>query len=532
MPLDTQDARNALEAHVPRILVLLCSDLATAVSGLGPSEIQKRLAGTNSGVEVRFVDNLCQRPSAIGCSVDEDADRLVLGFCTVQYSEFEAQTHAKRAGFDPLGIQMVSLGLGNGRSVRTLREFDLLAMPLLRAAVARANAFAGSQPENAKARLPSLAQPVSRRGLFTLLPVFYDTAPTIDRVRCVAFRGCGRCVEACPRDALTRDSKGIAVNRSACVSCGVCAEACPQRAVEFPGSSADEIEAQVSAFLEEEPPPAIAFVCRDAAGPLPEGWMPVPVACVGMIPVTAIMQAIAGGAPTIALSRCTESCPANLEELISHRVEYCRLLLRSLGEQYERVVFLKNSGQGQAQPPSVLAPLSLPKDEQLVRIFGAGAAARAVQCISAVYGVDTLTLEHPGSPLGLVEIDRETCTACHVCTAVCPTGALTSDTKDGTRTILFHPSLCSACGDCHSRCPERAAHAITCTAVTDLAQLSWGPRVAFAEEEVRCERCRKPFATRRMLARLAAVLGNDYDRQSMGRLCGDCRGATLTSGPC
>ena len=435
--------------------------------------------------------------------------------------------HARRAGFDPLGIQMVSLGTAGGGRGRPSPAPDARAALLLRAAVARVSAFPGSRPENAKPKLPPTGQSISRRALFTLPPFFYDTVPTIDRALCVAPRGCGRCAAACPCDAPTREAEGIAVNRTACASCGVCVEACPQRAVEFPGASADEIEAQISAFLEEESPPAIVFTCRNATGPVPDGWMPVQVACVGMVPVSAMLQTLAGGAPAIALSRCAEGCPAELEGAIEHRVEYCRLLLQSLGEPTERVLFLGVSGQSEGEPPSIPGSRPVAKGEKSVRKLGAGAAARAVRRIAAQHDVDTLVLDHPGSPLGAVEIDPETCTGCGACVAACPTDALTSDRTDGTRTIPFDASLCNACGDCYSQCPERVAGAIAYAAVTDLARLSEGPRVAFADEEVRCERCHKPFASRRMLDRLAHVLGDDYNRRSMGRLCGDCRAATL-----
>jgi pyruvate formate lyase activating enzyme len=52
-------------------------------------------------------------------------------------------------------------------------------------------------------------------------------------LRCI---GCGACVDACPRKALSRAADGaIAVDRGACSGCGGCADACPSGALELLG---------------------------------------------------------------------------------------------------------------------------------------------------------------------------------------------------------------------------------------------------------------------------------------------------------
>lgn len=47
--------------------------------------------------------------------------------------------------------------------------------------------------------------------------------------------GCGACVEACPRHALTLTSEGIVTDKQKCILCGQCAEACPALAIEISG---------------------------------------------------------------------------------------------------------------------------------------------------------------------------------------------------------------------------------------------------------------------------------------------------------
>jgi formate hydrogenlyase subunit 6/NADH:ubiquinone oxidoreductase subunit I len=40
-------------------------------------------------------------------------------------------------------------------------------------------------------------------------------------------QGCDKCVDACPRSALTSTGQGVALERDRCLSCSHCAEACP-----------------------------------------------------------------------------------------------------------------------------------------------------------------------------------------------------------------------------------------------------------------------------------------------------------------
>ena len=47
-----------------------------------------------------------------------------------------------------------------------------------------------------------------------------------------ACTGCGRCVNVCPRGAITLNDAGKAVvNTGACVGCGVCTQVCPTGAI-------------------------------------------------------------------------------------------------------------------------------------------------------------------------------------------------------------------------------------------------------------------------------------------------------------
>jgi len=46
-------------------------------------------------------------------------------------------------------------------------------------------------------------------------------------------KGCGVCVDVCPRNAISMQNKKAFINQSLCTSCQVCIKACPMRAIQF-----------------------------------------------------------------------------------------------------------------------------------------------------------------------------------------------------------------------------------------------------------------------------------------------------------
>jgi heterodisulfide reductase subunit A len=70
----------------------------------------------------------------------------------------------------------------------------------------------------------------------------------VDRDRCSA---CLTCVRTCPFGAPRMDEEGRGrIDPELCQACGKCAAACPGRAISLPGSTAEDLEARVTAALE------------------------------------------------------------------------------------------------------------------------------------------------------------------------------------------------------------------------------------------------------------------------------------------
>lgn len=508
-----------------RTLVLLCQDLEENAPALDLDTLAKGLSGDAGTIQMQVVKDLCRQPRTISrLAKNAQAERLVLGLCTSDYPESEVQARARQADLDPVGVQILDLAEGTDvePSLRIAR-----ASAILNAAIARAEAFAGSYPENLKVSLFQSQQRVSRRAFLTLPPVTYTTVPRIDRRSCAAGDGCDQCVRACPFSALeTTESGSVQVNRAACQSCGVCLAVCPHRAVSFPGWSAEEIEAQVSTLLRSSldagSDPAIAFVCKSFSSPVEGDWLPVRVSCIGEVPVSAVLQTLAHGARAVALSPCGDGCPTSGADVGLGQVDYCQSLLRLMDDSPERVQFLGSESHG-STPPGPRAGESGEVSEETIELFGRGLVADAVIKLAAQRQAHEIVLEHPYSPLGLVEVDGETCTGCGTYASMCPTRALVSKQDPGSMTLVFDASLCTGCGQCAEVCPEAEVGALRTSLTTSLKEIYESGQTLFQDSLARCTRCGTTIASQSLLTRITTLLDDSHQAKIATTLCLTCR---------
>jgi ferredoxin len=519
-----------------KMLVLLCTDLENLGHGLDLEEVRKWLQEMVPAVHVQVVPDLEHRTSEIASFVASNgAVRLVLGLCPGKYPVAEVQVQARKAGLDPLGVEVVNLGayaaLAHPRPQATEKAKSLLA-----AAVARARAFPGSRPENVKPYLPAA---VSRRSLFTLSLLEYRPVPSIQRDRCTAERGCQLCIQACPREALGVADGRIWLEKPRCENCGLCLTACPREAIQFPGYAPVQWEAQIRTLVSIGDPlgvdtrldPAmddieqrgILFTCQRA--PEPEGachasWMPVQLPCVGMAPPSWFLAPLLMGATAVGVLPCNGECPMGQDEVIAGRVAYCQEFLQLIGAPAGLVRLSPAldqfpEGNGNEETRFLRENGFLHKD-----------MAHVLLRLAEEYNVPSgVALEHPHSPLGIVEVREDVCTGCGMCAMACPTDALDFEQTDGSISLTFDAALCTACGQCLPRCPEAERGAIRLSRRTDLERLRQGRVCVYREEMTRCIACGAPFAPGKMIERIKELLGSEYTTTTtlLTRYCPSCR---------
>lgn len=536
---DTGLKRDISLSMEPHCAVLLSRRLSTM--GLDLTALRDWLQSTLPGVVVHIMPDSGPRGSEIGGFLGESgAERLVLGLVRGEYSAVEVQTQARKAGLDPLGVQVLDLD-AKAALLGPEQVSQARARLLLAGSVAKARAFSGTRPEHAKAGL-SLA--TSRRALFSLAIREYSVVPSVLSARCAADRGCRRCVEACPRGALLLRGQQVELNRARCESCGVCLSACPWDALECPGQSFSELEACVAALLDpalaDLSPRGVLFACQRTGTAFedavrqgfryPTGWLPVVVPCTGMLSPLLLLRAIALGAAGVGIVPCGEQCPFQQDAVVEQRVSFCRDLLARMGASPDQVKLLPLEGNQAtlwAIPPLPSVSHGAPLPGQAPASAGAlRAGVEALLALVRMHGAPSdLSFEHAQSPLGIVELDARRCTGCEACSSACPSGALANSREGNTVSLSFDARLCTGCELCVPRCPEEGRTVLRVRRSVDVHQLAQGRSIIYTDQKLRCHACGAPVASTALLARIAELLGNDYAALdgTIARYCSDCR---------
>jgi ferredoxin len=281
------------------------------------------------------------------------------------------------------------------------------------------------------------------------------------------FSTCTKCVDASPEtmslvDGLPTFENGVGVEAAACVG------ACPTEAFHLTDFSTTEF---FFSFLESK----VRLISPKLNVP-----------CLSVLSVEHfIALALASDEPiTLDLSAYEES--SQLYEILMERIEEANFVLASLGEKRlesnsHDTVEVKPKEQRESHRREFLSQASVKGVLKQKRNFDAlveegelkrFALEKAViakireKSLPDKKKIFLTTLRHSNAPESfdiLAEEDisfasqkfvEESCTNCQICYRICPTGALSSDTKFSK--IMFDAMLCVKCHLCHDVCEPDA----------------------------------------------------------------------------
>jgi ferredoxin len=359
-------------------------------------------------------------------------------------------------------------------------------------------------------------------------------------------RGCTRCIDACPAEAIVSFGEQVQVNPYLCQGGGICATACPTGAITYAYPRAADLLAGIRGMLRTYRDqggrhPVVLF--HDASGArllaeelseaMPEQVLPVAVEEIGSIGFDAWFVTLAYGADRVLLLT-TDGTPAQVIEAAQQQLVTARALLAGMGYDEGSVRFVNAD-----QPAEALAALTHPPFEHVRRPGGfdapddkRGRLRLAIEHLrsQAPAPKRSIALE-PGAPFGEVRVDVKACTLCMACVSACPTHALLDGR--GLPQLNFREWNCVQCGLCERTCPEDA---ITLNArfLFDIDARE-KPRALHAEEPFCCVVCGKPFATRSMLEVMNRKLAGHWmfqneDARRRLQMCEDCRVRDLFGG--
>ena len=165
---------------------------------------------------------------------------------------------------------------------------------------------------------------------------------------------CGACAKVCPYSAIKVDIKaktGAQITAAACAGCGTCAAECKFGAITMQHFNDEQITAQISAALSEEPEKKIiSFLCNwcsyaggDLAGVSRLQYPPnnrfIRTMCSGRVSEDFVMYAFENGAPMVLVSGChINDCHyINANHQTQKRMERLWERMKKLGIRPERL---------------------------------------------------------------------------------------------------------------------------------------------------------------------------------------------------
>lgn len=509
--------RSGNELAAFRTAILVCGDLSLDLKAL-----QERVASVFPEGVFQKLPRLCKRPGALGDFLRRHpAHHVVLGLCHPPSNLGALQTEARKAGVDPLGMEIRVLPSGSEKTA-----IDHAAL-LLIAAAARAQRYPGSRPQQIR---PHFSRELDRRALLHLSWLFYEGVPWVDRERCAAEQGCRVCQRVCPYEAWRWTDGWPELDKESCQTCGLCLVSCPRGAIVNPRWTPEQLEAEIRTLLDPRIGDlslrGLVFYCQRAdvesiqAHP---SWLKVAVPCVGMLPPSWLLAPLVLGAGAVRISPCPGGCAHHLEERWEGIMRFCHRVLAQLGLSEDRI---RVGGDLLQSPPEGIGRI------EAEGLFLPQEPARVFQLLAEACRCTELSLTDPFSPLGQVYIDPDVCTGCARCAQICPTGALGLEEEALRQRWTFDAVRCVACEECLLTCPERARDAIRIARGVDLQRWHRG-RVSIHETEImRCIRCGQPIATTTMLNWIESRLGEENPMliRYLKQYCATCRQALASTG--
>jgi len=358
----------------------------------------------------------------------------------------------------------------------------------------------------------------------SLLGLALDSAPSTralpELCKRVRFRKstCRTCCDVCPEDAIALDP-GPTISGS-CSDCGLCEIACPMEALRNELRTDQLLLAEARSLRSQES-------TRDRGKVLSVGchWAElkngagVRVPCLGRVSENIVLGAALLGFDELVLikGRCVECRWKQGEQLLTHSISRSRALLemggfngisitveerpRSNENALPRRELFASIGRSLRkqmavvlhQPETTIREM-LEKDPE--RETCAAPRREHLRALLRQAPLDNrMTEQTEGLRWAKVMIDEARCSACGICTHLCPTAAISQVSEAGDEVIRCRFSLCTNCDLCQQACPEGAIRFEEWATLADAVDDEWKvlARVGMSE----CGTCGNTIPARR-----------------------------------
>ena len=203
---------------------------------------------------------------------------------------------------------------------------DLGSPPLLRQAMLPLGYYAPGADEDARAAL--LESLPEMRGEFEK-PKYFNYNPEICAHGRSGKRGCTRCIDVCPAEAIVSIGETVQVNPYLCQGGGACATACPSGAMTYAYPTAGDLLSALRRLLRDYheaggTSPTLLFhdsasaatLEQGLAAGMPERILPVAIEEIGSVGMDVWLACLAYGAESVVLLTCDRT-PAQIIEALA-----------------------------------------------------------------------------------------------------------------------------------------------------------------------------------------------------------------------
>jgi ferredoxin len=530
-----------------KIGVLLCKCEGEIAKKIDLTKVSNWLNEKYPLLIVKTYNALCKKPNEIGTFIKHsNIANVIVGACSKYQELFEEI--AVKAKMKPFCLKTVSL-LQQCALIHSPEDATEKAKIILLAAVSREKMFEGVSAKNLKLTRARSDRKMDRRSFLTFpFKSHPQIIPTIEMAHCVGLRGCNLCIEACPKQAVSRQQQKIQIDISKCEGCGICMVTCPVKAILFPTPALSQINEQIHILVSANgvflKPRIILFTCTETTLPLeelaskgysyPPNMLIVEVPCIGTITPFLILQTLEFGAEAVALIAGQRNCVKKYDhQNMKKNVQTSRELLKILGVDPKRICaidigesdleelhtrlndFSENIAKLGAHNIKSKEPNDLNNQKNhLLPLVKHWAEENNVKTNTKVYNLPL--------PFWAIEVDAGKCSFCGSCASHCPTNAISLKQEDPQVKLIFNYSLCMACGLCHKYCPEKA---IDHENIFDLQRLCSPEYALIMAKKTKCECCGSWFLPQKQIEKILSRVSIKSEKYSqlLSSYCPNCR---------
>jgi len=332
---------------------------------------------------------------------------------------------------------------------------------------------------------------------------------------------CTNCVDVCPTNAITKnDEFELVFSHVDCDGCGGCVSVCPSGALDFSLLPRDAFY-QIARFFNKKIPLVIAEnLIEDLETELKENILPLAIEGRKFLDETHFLTLFQESGSQIvfysdAISKGEKEAIKMLNEISKRKYNkemiFTPQTKEELQEAIQKASFIENAHY-------TINEANRKKRE----IFSSRLSRLVGEENLGVLDLNENRYIHYGS----IKIDENKCTLCMSCVSVCNAEALKTFEEEGE--LKFDASICTDCGYCEVACPEKCIEV-----VYDKLELNpsyFSQKLMAKDEPFYCIMCGKPFAPKKSIEKIAAMLlpvFTDEIKKKSIYCCSECKSKLL-----